>query len=513
MKKIIFPVLFFISAGNCFAQQVTFQKTYSSPGGVIFASGIHTKDGGFAIAGRGYTPYSSVYLLKTDSSGITQWVRTFRDTVDIQVYSIRQSFDGGYIIGCNRTTVAGNFDFLLLKTDSYGNPSWIKKYDDFGVNNFLSSAIQTSDSGFIMIGITSHLNPCCSNDIYIVKTDLNGNVIWNKKYSGSNTTQIGCSIQETNDNGFIFSGTRGSNSTGPFATWIFKIDSAGNHIWDRIYHIGEGISIKTTSDNGYIMTGRELSSDQGIILLRTDSSGSLIWGKLFQRIGITDIGMDVIQTSDNGFIVTGGTGNDLFMIKTDVNGDTLWTRIYGGISYTTGYSIIQTSDGGYASIGSSDMFGTGESSVYVIKTDSLGNSGCNKKNFVFNVIPLSSSTAPITYVTVGSSSSSIVSLVIDSVGSDTTLCTTVGISFAIQNSQFEISISPNPTANNFTITFPNTINKGVIEIYNVLGKKIFIENVTNVSQKEISINNINAGIYFVKASLEGKVYTEKLIIQ
>jgi hypothetical protein len=512
MKKII-TVCFLFLVGNCFGQQVTFQKTYSTPQGVTATSGIHTKDGGFAIAGKGQTLYSSVYLLKTDSSGTTQWVKTFQDIVDIQVNSIGQTFDKGYIIGCNQSIVGGNSDFLLLKTDSSGNASWIIKYDDFGGDDYLSSAIQTSDSGFIMIGITSHPNPCCSNDIYIIKTDLNGTVIWNKKYSGSNTTQIGLSIQETNDNGFIFSGTRGSNPSGPFATWIFKIDSAGNHIWDRIYHVGEGISINTTSDNGYILTGSELGSDQGIILLRTDSSGILIWGKLFQRIGIPDIGIDVIQTSDNGFIVTGRTGNDLFMIKTDTNGDTLWTRIYGGISYAMGCSIIQTTDGGYLSIGSSDLFGTGESSIYLIKTDSYGNSECNKKKFVFNVNSFSSSTAPITYVTSASSYSSLVSLVIDSAGNDTTLCTTVGVA-PISNFQSSIfNISPNPAINNFTITFPNTIYKGVIEIYNVLGEKIFSENFTDVSQKEIRLNKINAGIYFVKVRDGEKEYSKKLVIE
>ena len=142
-----------------------------------------------------------------------------------------------------------------------------------------------------------------------------------------------------------------------------------------------GFSVQQTIDNGFILTGITMSFGVGnndIYLIKTNVHGDTLWTKTYGGES-DDRSYCIQQTTDSGYIITGytssfGAGNkDVYLIKTDSAGDTLWTKTFGGLLDDWGNSIQQTSDGGYIILGSTESFGSGNFDFYLIKTDSDGN--------------------------------------------------------------------------------------------------------------------------------------------
>ena len=155
--------------------------------------------------------------------------------------------------------------------------------------------------------------------------------------------------------------------------------------WEKIFggtNDDDGLSVQQTTDGGYIITGGTKSFGNGstdFYLIKTDGNGDSIWTKTFGGTS-WDNGWSVQQTTDGGYIITGTTesfGNglsDVYLIKTDDNGDSLWTKTFGGTTNDYGKSVQQTTDGGYIITGGKDSpFGNGGNDVYLIKTDGNGN--------------------------------------------------------------------------------------------------------------------------------------------
>ncbi|MEP7168180.1 MAG: T9SS type A sorting domain-containing protein [Bacteroidota bacterium] len=521
MKKIIVLCFLIVAAGNCFGQQITFQKTYGGVGNYHHYTVQQTLDEGFIISGSTLSfgaGGDDVYLIKTDAIGNSLWTKTFGGTAYDDGNSVQLTTDGGYIItGYTESFGAGNQDVYLIKTDANGDSLWTKTFGGIGYEEGYSGQ-QTADGGYIISGYTYSFGSG-AEDVYLIKTDANGNSLWTKTFGGG-ATDYGYSVQQTTDGGYIITGYTTSFGAGNADVYFIKTNVNGDSLWTKTFggtSYDWGNSVKQTTDGGYIITGETNSFGAGyydVYLIKTDTTGNILWTKTFGGMG-EDYGHSVQQTTDGGYIITGySTNAHVYLIKTDANGDTLWTKNFGGTITEVGSSVQQTTDGGYIIIGATNSFGTGGAEIYLIKTDSLGNSGCNEGSTATIVTtPATQVTSPATIVTSPVTIVTTPATITGSGGTVTTLCTTVGINpiFNIQYSIF--NISPNPTTNNFTITFPNYINKGIIEIYTVLGKKIYIENIADLSQTEVHLKNIVAGIYFVKLKDGKKEYTQKLIVQ
>jgi hypothetical protein len=375
---------------------LSFQKTIAITTDENGYSIQQTSDGGYVITGSTRSVNYDVFVIKLDSSGNLSWAKTIGGTNSDFGYSIQQTSDGGYIItGYTSSFGAGGDDVFVIKLDSSGNLSWAKTIG--GTNGDYGYSIQqTSDGGYIITGYTSSFG-AGGDDVFVIKLDSSGNLSWAKTIGGTNS-DLGYSIQQTSDGGYIITG--GSVSFGPRYSDVFviKLDSSGNLSWAKTIGgtDGEiGHSIQQTSDGGYVITGFTVSFGAGnsdVFVIKLDSSGNLSWAK---TIGgrYFDLGRSIQQTSDGGYVITGftesfGAGNsDVFVIKLDSSGNLSWAKTIGGTDFEGGFSIQQTSDGGYIITGYTYSFGAGNSDVFVIKLDSSGNSlGCSSVGFISPIV-------------------------------------------------------------------------------------------------------------------------------
>jgi len=342
-------------------------KTYGGDSPEMAYSAQQTNDYGYVIAG--YTSSfgahgTDFWLVKTDPNGNTQWNRTYGGLSGDEAYSVKQTNDGGYILAGNTNSFSIGFsDFWLVKTNSDGEMVWNKTYG--GIRWDIAYSVQeTIDGGYIAAGSTNSFGSGYE-DFYLVKTDANGIMQWNKTYGGL-YDDIAYSIQQTSDGKYVVCGYTSSFGAGYEDFWLLKIDSVGNVEWNKTYG-GENSEfsycVQQTSDNGYIIAGStySLETEFDIYLVKTDSSGNMQWNKTYGG-SLDEEAYAVQQTSDGGYILAGFTDSfsdnrDIWLIKTDPSGNIEWSQAYGGAEKDEAYAIQQTSDGGYTIAGTTYSFG------------------------------------------------------------------------------------------------------------------------------------------------------------
>jgi hypothetical protein len=306
----------------------------------------------------------------------TLWTRTYGGADIDHGYCVKQTTDGGYIIsGVTYSFGSIDGDVYLIKTDAIGNLMWQNTIDGSDHDNGWSVE-QTIDGGFIIAGDCEIDYP--NYDIRLIKTDALGNLTW-QKWFGNYGFDRGFCVQQTQDSGYIICG-ESQNLFGIFyQLCLIKTDANGDTIWMRGFggnNYDSGNSVEQTSDGGYIITGYSgpLGSSD-ILLVKTDINGNLIWQRKFDG-NYNDVGYSVHQTDDGGYIIAGKTRStaeyDVWLIKTDNDGNLIWQRTFGGNQDDIAYSIQQTTDRGYIISGYTLSFGAGGQNVYLIKTDSLG---------------------------------------------------------------------------------------------------------------------------------------------
>ncbi len=346
-----------------------------------------TSDGGYIIAGstRSYGAGNyDIYLIKTDTSGIEQWSQTFGGSLNDEGRSVQQTTDGGYIIaGYTVSYGAGSSDIYLIKTDALGDTLWAQTYG--GSNSDWGYSVQqTSDGGYIIAGSTWSYGPGYVA-VYLIKTDASGTEQWSQTFGGS-SYDYGYSVQQTSDGGYIITGWTMSYGAGDYDVYLIKTNGNGNEEWHQTF--GEsvddrGFCVQQTSDGGYVITGTTMHYPNwyDVFLIKTDGNGNERWTRTFGGLG-WEWGFSVQQTSDGGYIIVGKTdgaySDDVYLIKTDGNGNEVWTQTFGGSYFEYGYSVQQTSDGGYILTGETSSFGAGESDVWLIRLDNI--TGINPQN-------------------------------------------------------------------------------------------------------------------------------------
>jgi hypothetical protein len=207
--------------------------------------------------------------------------------------------------------------------------------------------------------------------------------MWTRTYGGRYNDR-GYSVAQTTDGGYVITGYTCSFGVNNYEdVWLLRTDANGDTLWARTYggrYPDHGNSVQQTIDGGYVIAGRTYSYGfvgGDVWLIKTDVGGDTIWTRTYGDTDY-DYGRSVAQTADGGYIIVGhaesyGAGEaDVYLIKTGASGDTIWTRTYGGTDRDKGYSVHQTTDGGYIVTGYTGSFGAGRRDVWLIKTDSAG---------------------------------------------------------------------------------------------------------------------------------------------
>jgi hypothetical protein len=338
----------------------------------------------FLFVGLGFQPAFAVNNNFSIDNGEQQpkgvtFIKTHGGKANDRGSSGQQTTDGGYIItGTTWSFGSRNGDVWLLKTDNTGNMTWNRTFGRTYSDDNGYCVQQTNDGGYIITGTTRSYVTYYDN-VWLIKTDSIGIEVWNKTYGGLSHDDGYC-VQQTNDNGYIITGHIDSN------LWLIKTDSTGNEVWNRTLggnSWSRGLYCQQTTDSGYIITGYTYDgADEEVLLIKTDNAGIVTWNRTF---GGTDYdkGRCVQQTNDGGYIITGYThsfgagGRDVWLIKTDSTGNMMWNRTFGGTSFDSSYCVQQTTDGGYIITGTTWSFGAGMDDVFLIKTDKNGNVGSN----------------------------------------------------------------------------------------------------------------------------------------
>lgn len=429
-------------------------------------------------------------------------------------YDVKQTLDGGYIIaGSTSSFGQGNTDFYLLKLDSMGQKKFETSFGGYS-NEIGKSVIQLSDSSYVIAGYTSSFG-IGGYDIYLVKADKNGSLLWQKTIGG-NDWDFAYSIDTTSDGGFIIGGTTYSFGYGNADGYIVKTDALGNVTWSKTYggkNDDEFKSVIETSDGNYALTGYTKSYNDSLgdaWVFKVDVNGDSLWSKYFGG-NKEDFGNSIIQDKSLNIYVAGGTksqsvsGNsETFLATFDyVSGNlgynyidpSTQTEYYNDVAqglngniancgvtnnayfgydavvdiyysfyiylnffskgttkYEEFYSITKTKDKGFAAVGKTNGYNAVLDDIFFMKMDSVGNYG-----------------------------SSIISV------------------NELKLTENLFSIFPNPASSELNIYIHDfyDYNELSLKFFDISGKFIKSQNIYSSSSK-IDIKNIESGLYFIQ---------------
>ena len=360
--------------------------------------------------------------------------RVYTGTTIEEFYTASLTSDGGYfLVGSAQYSASGDFssphpgsngdpDIWVVKLNGAGVIQWERQLGGMG-EDYGYSAQQTADGGYIILGSSrssasgdvtdTNYGVYPTRDLWVVKLDGSGTIQWQRLLGGTGT-EVGRSVQQTTDGGYILLGYSSSSASGDVTGinhdpagypdsdsdwWLVKLDATGTILWQKLLGgrdggrgTEHGYSVQQTTDGGFILVGCTERADGDVVgtyngdysdywVVKTDAAGTIEWQKLFGGDGY-DVAFSVQQATDGGYILlgestSGPSGNvtgpfhgepdiygdypaDCWVLKLDSTGAIQWQRLLGGSGVDYGYSVQQTEDGGYVLLGSSCSSDSGD---------------------------------------------------------------------------------------------------------------------------------------------------------
>jgi hypothetical protein len=358
---------------------------------------IGIMDGGHIIVGstEGYGAVGEdLWMFKVDNTGAAAWNKHYGGAGNESGFNVIGTSDGSYaVVGCTTSYGAGMEDIWLIKTDADGNIAWNKTYggvyDDEGW-----MILQTSDGGYLITGITCPVDGLA--DAFLLKVDSTGTQEWMKTYGGNGDDGT-YGITPASAGGYILAGFTNSTGAGKYDAWLIRVDAQGTQQWTKNYGGTENdvaYQAFETSETDFVVDGTTRSYGAGkadIWLFMTDAMGGMMWNYTYGGPEV-DSGWYGVKTLDGyalgGYTYSYGTNGNAaaWLVKVDKHGMTMWNQTYGTGEDYYGWAVTETADNGFAISGQVESPDGETSRAFLVITDSSGNSAIPKTNA--ELIPL-----------------------------------------------------------------------------------------------------------------------------
>lgn len=514
MKLFIHAIVFSLFCGAVYGQPVIeWQRCLGGTSADKAQSIFQAADSGYVITGQTSSNDINVtnnhgqidfWVTRVNAAGILQWQQCFGGSSSDVARASQQTSDGGIIVAGKTQSLDGNVtgnhgfsDFWLVKLDALGNLQWQKCYGGISVDE-CRAVSQTPDGGYIAAGLTVSNDGDVSgnhggSDMWIVKTDMTGNLQWQKCLGGTGNEEA-YGVIPTSDGGYIAAGNTGSSNGdvtgnhGSTDVWIVKLDSSGNIQWQKCFG-GTGAesaaSVIQTADGGYAAIGitnsnnGDVSGNHGGLsdywIIKFDAAGILTWQKCLGGT-LDDQGTTILQTSDGGFIAAGYSNSvngdvtnnhglyDQWIVKLNSSGAIQWQKCFGGIGSEDCFALCINNESEYVTAGSSDL--------------SNGDVSGNNGQADFWIVKTGFTTA----------------LIEDKNGFDS------------------VKVFPNPSDGLFHVTISEEkFTDRTIEVYDVFGKAVeTLQNKNSDSTVLINLSKHQKGVYFIKVIQGAKTSIHKI---
>ena len=358
--KLIFTISFSLLLATSLCAQPTIDWRRGFGFNTEFNDVKELPDGGYICAGiRTQSNNRSVYVMRTNATGNSLWDRSYGGASVEEASAILPAADGGfYVAGSTSSYGAGGKDFWLLKLSATGDSLWSHTYGGATTDQCQYAAL-TADGGLMLAGSTNSQG-AGSYDLWLVKTDSAGTLLWSRSYGGS-ASDICVAARVTPDGGYALAANSSSFGNGAF--WLLRANANGDSLWSRSFafqYYPSCTSIALTSDGGYVLAGCGAIPGTGeglcFVMVKASADGDSLWSRQFTRPAFAEKCNSIQQTVDNGLVLMGtATCTECqpngWIVKTNAQGDSLWSRefcMYICQSSPTMMRIVrQTADHGF----------------------------------------------------------------------------------------------------------------------------------------------------------------------
>lgn len=324
------------------------------------------------------------YLIQLNQAGALNWERVIGGAGDQVINAIARTPDGGFIMAGSTTGNAKQLlddrDVYLVKTDQDGQVEWTQSFGVAGVDEIGLDVEVAFGGGFVIAGYQLPTTIPSPRDAFLIRTNTSGEEIWSKTYGGA-VHDTASSVVTNADGGYTFTGYTTSQGAGANDVWLVKVDAVGDVNWSRTFggnNEDYGMSVARFGA-GYVIAGQTRSMGAGgtdAYLLRTDFKGDLVWENTFG--GAANDSANSVKVLPDGFVFTGFTESsgagaaDAYLVRTGFNGEAKWERTFGGSDTDAGMAVVANEAGGFVVAGYTESMGEGASDVYAIRTNSGG---------------------------------------------------------------------------------------------------------------------------------------------